>query len=271
MNEKQGHEEPAEAASTLYLEPWLPQAGPGSLTGKIALVTGASRGIGARVAEFLAAAGADVAVNYRSKSSRAETVVETLQGLGRRALAVQADLTVEADVQRLAETMRREWGMLHLLVLNASGGLEKDQPPDYSLRLNRDAQLSMVQALLPSLPRGARVIFVTSHLAHFFGKKPVYAGYEPVARGKQAGEQALRALQPDFEARGIMLIVVSGDMIDGTITPKLLDRQNRGLIHSRREAAGTLPTVAEFARAIVDACAAPGLSGGNTVYVGTID
>ena len=68
-----------------------------------------------------------------------------------------------------------------------------------------------------------------------------------------------------------MLIVVSGDMIDGTITPKLLNRQNRGLIDSRREAAGALPTVREFARAIVDACAAPGLRGGDTVYVGAIE
>jgi 3-oxoacyl-[acyl-carrier protein] reductase len=64
---------------------------------------------------------------------------------------------------------------------------------------------------------------------------------------------------------------VSGDMIEGTITPKLLNRTNRGLIEFRREQAGRLPTVEEFGQAIAEAAADPNLQSGATVYVGGTD
>jgi hypothetical protein len=119
-------------------------------------------------------------------------------------------------------------------------------------------------------PQG-RAIFITSHLAHFYGQKPVYPGYEPVAIGKLAGEKELRAMIPQLATRKIALIVVSGDMIEGTITPKLLNRTNRGLIEFRREQAGRLPTVEEFGQAIAEAAADPNLQSGTTVYVGGTD
>ena len=67
------------------------------------------------------------------------------------------------------------------------------------------------------------------------------------------------------------LLVVSGDVIDGTITPRLMERIEPGIIDKRRAEAGTLPTVDEFARAIVDASADPGLVSGATVYVGAVE
>jgi hypothetical protein len=70
------------------------------LTNRIALVTGASRGIGATIAVALARAGADVAVNYRERVEAARKVCAEIEGLGRRALAVQADVSVAGDVQR---------------------------------------------------------------------------------------------------------------------------------------------------------------------------
>ncbi len=105
----------------------------------------------------------------------------------------------------------------------------------------------------------------------FYGEKPVYDDYEPVAASKKAGEDALRARIPDLASRGISLIVVSGDLIEGTITPKLLERQSRGLIQSRRLEAGALPTVDEFARAIVDACENVELASGATIFVGNTE
>jgi 3-oxoacyl-[acyl-carrier protein] reductase len=74
-----------------------------------------------------------------------------------------------------------------------------------------------------------------------------------VAASKHAGELALRAREEEFEKRGITFVVVSGDMIEGTITPKLLERMNEGVIETRRKQVGSLPTVEEFTRAIVDA------------------
>lgn len=241
------------------------------LIGKAALVTGASRGIGAAVAGMLAERGADVAINYRSKGPRAEEVAAGVRAAGRRAVLARADITAERDVRAMLDLVAEQFGRLDLLVLNASGGLEKDKPAGYARDLNVTAQERIVDGALPLMPAGGRIVFVTSHLAHFYGRKPGYPQYEPVAASKHAGEQALRRRIPDLERRGVRLVVVSGDFIEGTITPRLLDRTDRGLIAARREQAGSLPTVDEFARAIVDACANDELDSGATVFVGSTE
>lgn len=241
-----------------------------SLSGKVALVTGASRGVGAEIARLLAERGADVVINYRSKERRAETVADAVRAAGRRALVVQANLVDDAAVAAMVARVRGTFGALDLLILNASGGLEKEMPADYALRLNRDAQLDVLDHALPLMAAGGRVIFVTSHLAHFHGQKPVLPEYEPVAASKHAGEAALRTRLPELAARGVTLVVVSGDLIEGTITPKLLERMRPGVIEQRRTEAGTLPTTESFAQAIVDAATA-NVASGETIYVGSID
>ncbi|MCU0569446.1 MAG: SDR family oxidoreductase [Oculatellaceae cyanobacterium Prado106] len=240
-------------------------------TGKIALVTGASRGIGAAVSHRLAERGVDIVVNYRSKAPRAEAVAETIQRLGRRAVLAQADITQESDVNGMIQIVKDQFSHLDYLILNASGGLEKDKPADYAMMLNLTAQEQLVDRTIPLMQPGGRIVFVTSHLAHFYGQKPVHGLYEPVAASKQAGEQALRRRIPELTDKGISLIVVSGDLIEGTITPKLMERSSPGLIEARREQAGVLPTVEEFARAIAEACVDPARSSGETVFVGSTD
>ncbi|MEU6269119.1 SDR family oxidoreductase [Saccharopolyspora shandongensis] len=241
-----------------------------SLAGRIALVTGGSRGIGAETARLLGAAGARVFVNYREKAKRAQRVVDEIARAGGAASAVRADLTDRAAVAAMTGEIRDLCGRLDLLVLNASGGMERDVPADYALRLNRDAQVSLVDAALPLLSSSARIVFVTSHQAHFHGTRPTYDEYEPVAASKRAGEDALRARIPELTSRGIGLVVVSGDMIEGTITPTLLERARPGIIDARRTQAGALPTIYEFAAEIVSAATAP-LETGHTVYVGGED
>lgn len=234
----------------------------------VALVTGASRGIGAAVARLLAAAGADLIINYRSKGARADEVAATVVALGRRALTVQADLTEAEQIYVMAGQVAQSFGRLDLLVLNASGGLEKDRAPGYAMHLNRDAQLATLDALLPLLRVGGVVVFVTSHWAHFYGQRPLVAAYEPVAASKRAGEDALRARVAELAERGVRLVVVSGDIIEGTITPKLLERAQPGVLEGRRDAVGRLPTIEEFAQAIVAAATDNALPSGHTVFVG---
>ncbi len=241
------------------------------LAGKVVLVTGASRGVGAEIARLLAAGGADVVVNYRSKERRAQEVADAVAETGRTALLAHADLTDGAALAAMAERVREKFGRLDVLILNASGGLEREMPADYAMALNRDAQVATLDHLLPLMGEGGRVVFVTSHLAHFHGEKPVMPEYEPVAASKRAGETALRDRLADLTARGISLVVVSGDLIDGTITPKLLDRQSPGTIEARRAQAGWLPTTHDFARAITEATADPDLETGATVFVGSTD
>jgi NAD(P)-dependent dehydrogenase (short-subunit alcohol dehydrogenase family) len=255
----------------LHVDPRLQPIPKGALVDKIALVTGASRGIGAVTARVLAQAGAQVILNYRSKGARAEKVAAAIKAAGGKASTIQCDITVLQEVDSMLDQIHREFGFLNFLILNASGGLEKDKGEDYSMLLNCWAQLDLLTKGLPLLQREGRAIFVTSHLAHFYGQKPVYPGYEPVAIGKLAGERALRAMIRELATRKVTLIVVSGDMIEGTITPKLLNRTNRGLIEFRREQAGRLPTVEEFGQAIAEAAADPNLQSGATVYVGATE
>jgi NAD(P)-dependent dehydrogenase (short-subunit alcohol dehydrogenase family) len=238
---------------------------------RVALVTGASRGVGAATARYLAERGFDVVVNYRNKAKRAEAVVAEVEAAGRRGWIAQADLTAAEQTAAMFGQVAREPGRLDLLVLNASGGLEKGMAGDYAMQVNVTAQMRALDLALPLLGEGSRVVFVTSHLAHFHGQKPVYPAYEPVAASKRAGETALRERIPALAERGISLVVVSGDLIEGSITPRLMERQAPGLIEARRDEAGGLPTVEEFAEAIADAAVDDALATGDTVYVGSTE
>ena len=241
----------------------------GSLTGRTALVTGSSRGIGADSASYLAQAGANVVINYRNKAPRAEKLATQLRELGVEVLVVGADLTDPASVADMMAQVKDAFGTLDLLVLNASGGMESGMGEDYALVLNRDAQLNVLDAALPLLHDGSRVVFVTSHQAHFIRTTPTMPEYEPVALSKRAGEDALRERIPALTEEGIDSVVVSGDMIEGTITATLLERANPGAISERRESAGKLYNVAEFAAEVALAAVEP-IPQDNTRLVGDV-
>ncbi|MDR6970590.1 SDR family oxidoreductase [Leifsonia shinshuensis] len=230
---------------------------PGSLTGKRALVTGSSRGIGADTAQYLAEAGASVVINYRNKEARAIKLVDSIVANGGTAIAIGADLTDQESVAAMFRSVSDAWGGLDVLVLNASGGMESGMAEDYAMQLNRDAQVNTLTAALPLLGEGARVVFVTSHQAHFIQTTPTMPEYEAVALSKRAGEDALRALLPQLEEKGVEFVVVSGDMIEGTITATLLNRLNPGAIDARKEAAGRLYNVSEFAAEVAAAVIDP--------------
>jgi 3-oxoacyl-[acyl-carrier protein] reductase len=239
--------------------------------GPVVLITGASRGIGAETARLLSRqAGARIIVNYREKRRRADGVVADITGAGGTALALPADITRPDEVGSMLAAVRADWGRIDVLILNASGGMERDADAGYALRLNRDAQLGLIDAAAGLMPPGARIVFVTSHQAHFHGQQPVIGAYEPVARSKRAGEDALRARIPELSGHGIDLVVVSGDMIEGTTTVMLLDRAQPGLVSARRAQVGRIPTIEEFAAAV--AAAAVGRHPtGHTIYVGGPD
>ena len=242
---------------------------PGSLQGKRVLVTGSSRGIGADTVRYFAEAGADIVVNYRNKGARAEKLGASLRELGGRVIVAGADLTDPASVQGMFDTIAAEYGGLDILVLNASGGMEAGMAEDYALTLNRDAQLHVLDAATPLMGEGSRVVFVTSHQAHFIRTVETMPEYEQVALSKRAGEDALRERIPGLAERGIGFTIVSGDMIEGTITATLLERANPGAISSRKEAAGKLYNVSEFAAEVAAAAVDP-VPEDNTRLVGDI-
>lgn len=240
---------------------------PGSLEGKRVLVTGSSRGIGADTVAYFAAAGARVVINFRNKEARALKLAAAIQGAGGTAITVGADLTDADSVSAMFDTITREYGGLDILVMNASGGMESGMAEDYAMVLNRDAQVNLLTRAVPVLSEGARVVFVTSHQAHFIASTPTMPEYEPVARSKRAGEDALRALVPQLDEAQVEFVVVSGDMIEGTITATLLERANPGAISARKDSAGRLYNVSEFAAEIALAAVEP-VPDNHTRYVG---
>ncbi|MGI9058648.1 MAG: SDR family oxidoreductase [Ktedonobacteraceae bacterium] len=237
----------------------------------VALVTGGSRGIGAATAIALAERGYDVVITYRNKVARADDVVTHITQYGGRGLALACDVTQQVDVERLFAQVKAWSGRLDLLILNASGGLERDlvaADPQYPMHINRDAQLALVDGAIPLMVAGGTVVFVTSHWAHLYGQVEQIPAYAPVGESKYAGEQALRQRQPELTEKGMRLIVVTGDLVDGTITPKLLERSAPSVIDQRRHAMGQLPTATEMGEAIAIAATDATLPDGHTVVVG---
>lgn len=221
-----------------------------SVAGKTVVITGSSRGVGADTAKILAGEGANVVVNYRQKAPRANKVVKEITEAGGAAIAVQADMTDVESLRGLLQAGVDEFGGVDILILNASGGMESGMGEDYALRLNRDAQNDALTEGLKVLPEGGRVVFVTSHQAHFINDVETMPEYEAVAKSKRAGEDTLAARVPEMSEQGVSFVVVSADMIEGTVTATLLNRARPGALEERRESAGKLYSVNEFAQEI---------------------
>jgi 3-oxoacyl-[acyl-carrier protein] reductase len=138
------------------------------LTGKRALVTGASRGIGAAIALALAEKGADVAITYAGSVERAASVVASIEGLGRKALAIQADSSDAAAVKRSVEQTVETLGGLDILVNNAGIALYNLiaditlEQIDAMLKVNVRGPILAAQAAIPHLKEGGRIISIGS-------------------------------------------------------------------------------------------------------------
>ena len=141
------------------------------LQGKRALVTGASRGIGAAIAKTLAAEGADVAITYEKSADRANEVVGAIREQGRKAVAIQADSADVPAVQSSIEKTVRELGGLDILVNNAGilrvGGLKDNSLADIDALLDVNVRSPIVasQAALAHLTKGGRIITIGSYFA----------------------------------------------------------------------------------------------------------
>jgi 3-oxoacyl-[acyl-carrier protein] reductase len=169
------------------------------LSGRVALVSGAARGIGRAIALVLAEAGADVAVNYRARADAADAVVQAIAALGRRALALQADVSVGAEVTALVARIERELGAIDILVNNA--GVSEPCPIEAlteelferTLAVNLKSAFLCSQAVLPGMrARGfGRIVNISSGAARGAGAVGVHynaskAGMEGMTRGYAA-------------------------------------------------------------------------------------
>ncbi len=147
------------------------------LAGRVALVTGASRGIGRAIARQLAAAGSDVAVNFRTREKEAAEVCAEIQACGRRGIPVQADVGIAAEVSQLVQMVEKKLGPISILVNNA--GIAKARPLeeiderlwDETLTTNLKSCFLVTRAVLPGMrsQRWGRIINISSVAAHVGG------------------------------------------------------------------------------------------------------
>ena len=119
------------------------------------------------------------------------------------------DVADEAESAAVIESVATRFGRLDALILNASGGAGR-----------------LASMALPLMPVGGRIVYATSHQAHFFPHKAVPKGYTAVAAGMRAGETALYGLRSEFHRAGVHLTVVSGDMADGALADAVVSAAN---------------------------------------------
>src|SRR5215471_18596218 len=188
----------------------------GKLAGKIAVVTGASKGIGASIAEHLAAEGASVVVNYASSKSGADEVVKHITAKGGKAIAVQADVSKPADVTRLFEQTKTAFGKVDILVNNAGiyefAPLESVTPEHFHKQFDLNVLgliLATQEAVKHFGPEGGNVVNISSVVATLAPPNTaVYSGT------KAAVNAVTRSLAQELGPRKIRVNSINPGMVE---------------------------------------------------------
>ena len=191
------------------------------LIDRVALITGASRGIGAATAVLMAEAGADVAINFHSNRAAADNVAEQVRSFGRRAEVYQADVTSADDCRRMCEGAVADFGKVDILVNNAGIGFETygvqpltDTDPstlqaffDYNLF----GCLTLIKLLVPQMRKQGRgdVVMISS-----FAAQALRANWGPYSISKAAMEAMAMTLAKEERPHGIRVNVVAPGLVD---------------------------------------------------------
>ena len=195
------------------------------MKGKVALITGGSRGIGRAIAIRLAENGADVVVNYVRHRRDAEETVAAIESKGVRCLAVKANVAQEADVVRMYDEIRQHHEHLDILVSNAASGVLKPAMElttrhwNWAMDINARALLSLTQHAVPMMRSGARIMAVSS-----LGAVRAVPNYTAVGASKAALESLIRHLAVELGPRGITVNTISAGVVDTDALKKFPNR-----------------------------------------------
>jgi enoyl-[acyl-carrier protein] reductase III len=207
------------------------------LEGRVALITGSSRGIGRAIALELATRGADIVVNYLRKRSAAEETAAEIEALGRRAMPIKANVGDNQEIETMFGRVKAEFGRCDILIGNAASGVPRpitqieDKHWDWTIDINARSILRCVQQALPLMePLGwGRVIGITS-----FGSTRVFTEYGVTGISKAAIEALVRYLAVELAPKGIIVNAVSPGIVD-----------TEALIHFPINVAETLQVIAD--------------------------
>jgi len=192
----------------------------GSLTEKVAIVTGSSDGIGRAIAERLAQDGATIVVNYGKSADKAKQVVVGIEEKGGKAVAIQADMSKVGDVGRLVKDTVRIFGRLNILVNNAGMFMYKplvettEEEFDRMFALNTKGPYFALQEAAKIIQEGGRIVNISTDGTHIG-----FAGATAYLGSKGALEQFTKGLAHELAPKGITVNTVSPGYTDTAMLP----------------------------------------------------
>ena len=185
------------------------------LTGKKALVTGGSRGIGKAIAIALAEAGADVAINYLRKKTAADETADIIRAKGREALTVRANVGEHDNIHDMINEIEDHFGKIDILVSNAASGVLKpameltERHWRWTMDINAGTLIPLTQHVLPLMGGAGHIIAVSS-----LGSVRAIPNYAAVGASKAALESLIRHLSAELAPKGVHINAISGGVID---------------------------------------------------------
>jgi len=227
----------------------------GALAGKVALVTGASRGIGRAIARKLASAGCDVAVNYYNSHDEAQGLCVELRSMGRRAHAVQGSVGVPDSVDEMFTEVRKHFDRIDIVVSNAASGVLKPAMEmslkhwRWCLETNAFALDLLAQRAVPLMKDGGRIIAMSS-----LGAQRAMPDYGFIGASKAALESLARTLAQELGPRNIRVNVVSAGVVDTDALAYFPNREQLLANFAQRTPAGPVLTPDDVAGAVYLLC-----------------
>ncbi|OLC67566.1 MAG: enoyl-[acyl-carrier-protein] reductase [Betaproteobacteria bacterium 13_1_40CM_4_64_4] len=225
------------------------------LAGKVALVTGASRGIGRAIAQKLASAGCDVAVNYYNSAEEAEALCAEIRGMGRRACALQASVGIPDSVDDMFAELGKHFDRLDIVVSNAASGVLKPALEmtlkhwRWCLETNALALNLLAQRAVPLMRDGASIIAMSS-----LGASRAMPDYGFIGASKAALESLVRTLAQELGPRRIRVNAVSAGVVDTDALRYFPNREELLANFARRTPAGPVLTPQDVAGAVYLLC-----------------
>ncbi len=196
------------------------------LKGKVALVTGSSRGIGKAISLRLAENGVNMVVNYVRHRGDAEETAALIEEKGARCLVVKANVANDENVKEMFELIKQEYGQLDFLVSNAASGVLKPAMEldarhwNWAMDINARSLLTLAQQALPLMPPGGRIMAVSS-----LGSVRAVENYTAVGASKAALESLVRHLAVELGPKGILVNTISAGAVDTEALKKFPNRQ----------------------------------------------
>ncbi|MBL0386134.1 enoyl-[acyl-carrier-protein] reductase FabL [Tumebacillus sp. ITR2] len=228
-----------------------------SLTGKIALVTGGSRGIGRSIALKLAEEGADVVINFFRNRKPAEETKAMIESLGRRCHIIKANVGDLDKHQLIFDEIQEVMGGLDILISNAASGVQlpamevEEKHWDWTLSINSKALLFLAQKAVPMMEaRGGGSIVAISSLGSKFALK----NYINVGTSKAALESIVRYLGVELAPKNIIVNAVSGAAVDTDALTHFPNREEMIQAAVDRTPAGRMITPEDLANSVLFLC-----------------